>query len=405
MRILVQVHHWPPDVNSTGLLMSKLFRHIGSRGHDITVLTTFPHYEGFRTWPEYRRKLYSRDREHGIDVIRVWSFTPGNKSMVLRLLNYLTFNLLALFAALCVRGRVDLVFCTNGSFFSGLTGYLVSRAKRARCIYNLQDLYPEVPVSQGQLSSRPAIWMLERIERFMYGRADRLAVITPSFRSNLTGKGVDPDKIDVIPNFVDVGWIRPLDKDNEFARKHDLLGRFVVSHSGNIGYVYDLGSMLRAAKSLSPDYLFLIVGAGVAKPDLVQLAEELGLENVLFLPFQPYAVVPSIRASSDVSVSLYRPNSSRYSMPSKIYEIMASGRPLLASAEEGSDVARLVQESGCGILIPPGDPDAIAAALEELRGDPARAAEMGERGRKLAVDHYSLAAVADSYMKIFETTR
>ncbi len=406
MRILVQVHHWPPDVNSTGLLMHGLFEVIHAQGHEVTVLTTFPHYEGFRTWPEYRRKLYHRSVEDGIEVVRLYSFTSGNKSMILRLLNYLTFNIAAGVATLFLRGRYDLVFCTNGSFFSGITGVFAGRVKRARCIYNLQDLYPEVPVSQGQLRSRPAIWMLERIERYMYRRADRLSVITPSFRDNLIEKGVDPGKIEVIPNFVDVESIKPMPKENTFAREHGLIDRFVVTHSGNIGYVYDLEAMLKAADKLDPGFLFLIVGDGVAKPGLLRVAEELGLgDKVRFLPFQPFEEVPLIRASSDVSVSLYKAGSGRYSMPSKIYEIMASGRPLLASADEGSDVAILVEETGCGILVPPGDPEAIVQALERLRADPAAAREMCERGREVASTHYSLPAVADAYLRLFEETR
>ena len=190
MRILLIVHHFPPDVNSTGLLMAQVFEDLAKQGHEVSVLTTFPHYEGFRTWPEYRGKLRQTRKYKGLRVTRVYSYTSGKKSMKFRLLNYLTFNVMALLSGLFSFRSYDVVFCTNGSFFSGLTGWLLARSRHAKVVYNLQDLYPEVPVAQGQLTSTRAINALARIERFMYARADHLSVITPSFVENLVGKGV-----------------------------------------------------------------------------------------------------------------------------------------------------------------------------------------------------------------------
>lgn len=403
MNILVLVHHFPPDVNSTGLLMEALFREMVNSGDQVQVLTTFPHYEGFRVWHEHRGRLLEHSNHEGIRVTRVYSYTSGRKSMRARLLNYLTFNLAALLAGLIDRKSYDLVFCTNGSFFSGLTGFMLSRAKRARCVYNLQDLYPEVPATQGQLRSQWAISVLSWIERFMYRKSDRLTVITPGFRENLISKGVPSAKIAVIPNFVDTDRVRPLPKNNEFAQRHGLVRKFLITHAGNVGYVYDLHSLIEAAKLLEDeeDIAVLIVGDGVAKDSLQRKASDLKVKNVSFLPFQPKDQIPWLRASSDLQVALYRPGAARYSMPSKVYEIMASGRPVLASAEQGSDLHRLIEDIGCGICIEPADVHALRDAILWLRSDNALRRAMGAAGRTRAEVHFSKAAVFSQYKNLF----
>jgi colanic acid biosynthesis glycosyl transferase WcaI len=233
----------------------------------------------------------------------------------------------------------------------------------------------------------------------MYRRATRVSVITPSFRDNIVAKGVPPAKLALIPNFVDTDFIRPLPKRNRFAEQHGLADRFVVTHAGNVGLVYDLETLLEAARLLAdqPRLLFLIVGDGVARAGLEQRARALGLGNLRFLPFQPQPSLPWLRAASDLQVSLYKPAAGRYSMPSKIYEIMASGRPLLASAARDSDVWRLVESSGCGLCVEPEDPAQLAAAIRRLAADPDERAAMGRRGRELACASYSRQAVVEQY--------
>jgi colanic acid biosynthesis glycosyl transferase WcaI len=320
-----------------------------------------------------------------------------------RLANYLTFNMAASVAGVLRSDRYDLVFCTNGSFFSGVTGDLIARRRKIPLIYNVQDLYPEVPIRAGQLTNQRAISALEAVERYMYRRAAHISVITPSFVENILEKGVDRAKLSVIPNFVDTDFIRPLPRMNDFSRRYGLDDKFVVSHAGNIGYVYDLESLLVAARSLAARKLVaLIVGDGVAKQSVVTRATELGAVNVMFLPFQPHELVPLIRATSDVQVSLYKREASSFSMPSKVYEVMASGRPLLASADRDSDVRSLVEATGCGISVDPEDPDALASALIQLQDDDELRDRMGQAGRRTAEAEYSKDATVSRYEELFE---
>jgi colanic acid biosynthesis glycosyl transferase WcaI len=216
-------------------------------------------------------------------------------------------------------------------------------------------------------------------------------------------KGVPDRKISVIPNFVDTEFVRPLPKRNKFSERLGLADKFVVMHSGNLGYVYDFDSLLDAAAMLAgeKEILFLIVGGGVAKAELERKAAQLELDNLRFLPFQPHEHLPWLRASADVPVSLYKAGSVRYSMPSKIYEIMASGRPLLASADAASDVSQLVERAGCGICVEPENPRQLADAILRLHRDPDLREEMGRNGRHWAERKYSKESTVQAYHRLF----
>jgi colanic acid biosynthesis glycosyl transferase WcaI len=404
MRVLLQIIQFPPDVNSTGLLMAQVCDGLTRLGHDVDVITTFPHYERFRVRDEFRGKLAARENVGGTRVLRLYVYARGEKTLAGRLLSYLTFNVLATIARVASRSRPDVVLCTNGSFFTGISAYLGGLFNRIPFVYNVQDLYPEVAVKTGQLRNRLAIAVLERMALFMYRKADHVTVITPAFRDHLVAKGVPGQKITVIPNFVNTDFIRPLPRRNRFSETNGLEGRFVVAHAGNVGHVYDFNSLLEVARRLSSqkDILFLIVGDGVAKPGVQAKAQALQLENVRFLPFQPTEVLPLLRAATDVHLSLYRHGSADYSMPSKVYEIMASGRPLLASADPETDLWNLVQTTGCGLCVEPEDADQLADALTTLHRDAALRAEMGERGRRAAERSYSRDSVVAAYNRLLQ---
>lgn len=404
MRILLPIIQFPPDVNPTGLLMAQLCEGLSAYGHEVSVITAFPHYENFRVWDEYRGKLAQRGTHNGMQVLRLYVYAPGKKSMVNRLLSYVSYNALATVAGVFSRNRWDVVLCPNGSFFTGLSAWCLEKIKSAPFIYNVQDLYPDVPVRAGQLRNPYAIAALKSMENFMYRKAAHITVITPAIRENLLGKGVPTDKMTVIPNFVDTDFIRPLAKDNDFARAHGLADKFVVSYAGSLGYVYDLDTLLDAAALLREqhDIFFLIVGNGVAKGELEKKAEKLSLANVRFMPFQPRECLPWLRASSDVQVSLYRAGAANDSFSSKIYEIMASGRPLLAAAELDSEVERAVKSAGCGLCISPGDTEHLAEAILDLYRNPPLRETMGRRGRRYAEENHSKQVVIDRYHDLLQ---
>jgi colanic acid biosynthesis glycosyl transferase WcaI len=222
-------------------------------GHEISVITAFPHYEQFKVWDEYRGKVVERESAGAMHVLRLYVYAPGKKTMVNRLVSYLSYNALATVAGSFSRRKWDLILCPNGSFFSGISSWLLGQIKTAPFIYNVQDVYPDVPVRAGQLRNPYAIRTLRSMEAFMYRKATHVTVITDAMRENLQSKGVPEHKLSVIPNFVDTEFIRPLPKDNEFARRHGLHDKFVVTHAGSLGYVYDLEALLDVAHRLEGD--------------------------------------------------------------------------------------------------------------------------------------------------------
>lgn len=404
MRILLPIIQFPPDVNPTGVLMAQLCEGLADYGHEVSVITAFPHYENFRVWDEFRGKLAQRELFRGMHVLRLYVYAPGKKSMVNRLVSYLTYNALATAAGAFSRRNWDVILCPNGSFFSGISSWVMQQIKQAPFIYNVQDIYPDVPVRAGQLRNPYAISTLSSVEKFMYRKAAHVTVITDAMAENLRAKGVPDEKMSVIPNFVDTDFIRPLPKDNAFSRGYGLRNKFVVTHAGSLGYVYDLETLLDAARLLinEKEIVFLIVGHGVAKESLQAKARAMELPNVHFMPFQRREDLPYLRAASDVQVALYKSGAANDSFPSKIYEIMASGRALLASADADSSVAQAVEQTACGICLQPADPAALAEAIRRLYRNRQERSAMGENGRRYAVMHHSKDTAVRSYHALFE---
>jgi colanic acid biosynthesis glycosyl transferase WcaI len=388
--------------------MQLLVSGLRARGMTVDVLTTFPHYQSFRIEAPYRGRLAARSTETGGTVTRLWVFASGQKRKMLhRLTNYLSFNALATLAGWLQHRSYDVILANSGSFFTGVSSWLLGRLRATPFIYNVQDIYPDVPVRAGQLRSPLAIRALERIERFMYARAAHVTVISTEQRMVLESRGVPATRLSVIPNFVDTDFIRPLPRDNPVARRLQLQDRFVIGHAGNLGLAYDFESLLQVARRCrqNSDMLFLIVGDGVRRGELADIVARDELHNVCMLPYLPEAELPFLRAAMDVQLSLYRKAAAQSSLPSKLYEIMASGRPAVVSAERGSDLYQLVTASGCGLVVEPEHADQLYSALLKLHGDQAYRELLGSRGREAALRSYSVTAAVDAYAQLIDKVR
>lgn len=406
LRVLLIVNHYPPDVNPSGRLMSQLAAGLRERGLSIDVLTTVPHYEGFRTDPAYRGRVAVRETASGDHILRVAVFASGNKqNMRHRLLNYLSFGAAATLAGLLWRRRYDIVLASSGSFFTGVSAWILRLVRRARFVYNVQDIYPDVPVRAGQLTNPAAIRGLEMIERFMYKRAAHVTVVSAEQRRILLEKGVPPGKLTVIPNFVDTEFIRPLPRANAFRSRHGLADKFVIVYAGNLGFAYEFDTLIETAARLRgiEDVVFVIVGDGVLREPVSRALAARGLANVLCLPFQPEADLPELRAAADVHVVPYRRGAAQTSMPSKLYEIMASERPAVVAAEAGTDAHQLVTDHACGLTVEPEHEAQLRSALLALYNDRALAMRLGVAGRKAAERMFTRDVAADRYAALLRS--
>lgn len=408
MKILLISLYYEPDVASTGVFMARICEDLQRMGHEVTVVTTFPHYVGNQVAPENARRLYARDEIAGVKVLRTYLYAGGDKgSIAKRLVNYASFNASSTTVGL-LAGRHDVVLATSPPLTTGITGWMLSRAWGVPFVYCLQDILPDAAVRLGMLTNPKVIRAFEELERFVYARSTKIVVLSEGFRQNLLAKGVPDEKIEILPYFVDTDFIQPGPRENAFRTQHGLEDAFLVMHAGNVGFSQDLEGMLDAARILRDrrDIVFLIVGDGAAKAGLEQKAAELRLPNVRFLPYQPAEVLPQMRAAADVQVALMKEQLASYSVPCKVYEIMACGRPVVTSVEAGSDTARLVLGEGpasggaCGFRLEPEDPQALADAVMRLYGDAKLRDRLGRTGLRRIEERYARSVVTPGYDRL-----
>lgn len=404
MRIMLLSTYYMPDPAANGVLMSYLAEDLAAMGHQVTVVTTFPHYGSGQIQPRHRGKLLQRDRQGPVDVYRLYAYASRRKDRVSgRLLNYATFNALCTVVGSLV-GKQDVVLTPSPPLTNGLVADLIGRLRRIPFVYNVQDIYPDVAIRLGVLSDPRAIAFFRRMERYVYRRAAALAVISEGFRRNLLSKGVPPEKVSVIPNFTDTAFVRPLPRHNGFSSQQGLDHAFVILFAGNMGFSQGLETVLEAADRLRDqrDMLFLFVGNGAAKPRLIGCAQELGLENVRFLPFQPYSMLPEMYAASDVGLVPLRQGFAAESVPSKVYTIAAAARPLIAAVDRDSDTHHLVREARCGLQVEPESAQALAEAILALYADQELRETLGRNGRRYVEAHHSREAIARQYAQLLQ---
>ncbi len=404
MKILVVSLYYEPDqCQGNGPIVRALCEDWAAAGHEVTVVTSFPHYNCDAVWPEYRGRLWQRDRVGQVRVLRSYIYVSARKSGLARLLNYFSFNVSSTLAGLSVE-RPDVIFVMSPPLTIGLTAYLLGKLKGVPYCYNVQDIWPEAAVRLGMLRGERTIRFWERVEKFIYRHSRRIFAISDEFSDNLQGKGVPATQIEVIPNFVDTAFIRPLPRRNAFATKHGLNDKFVVLYAGNVGLSQGLEVVLDAAELLreQSDVLFQIVGAGSSKAELMAEAGRRNLSNVRFLPLQEEADVPELYASCDVALIPLRRGLAQNSVPCKTYSIMSSARPYIASVDEGSNVWKLTERVDCGVCTPPEDARALAEAVLQLRGDEKRRRLMGLNGRDYVELHFTRDVITQRYRQALE---
>ncbi|MCI0663442.1 MAG: glycosyltransferase family 4 protein [Acidobacteria bacterium] len=383
MRIMILHMRFHPDLTGTGPLVTDLAADLVEMGNEVTVVTSMPHYGRHEIPAEYRGRLLHRSNFNGIDLWRTYVYVPPNPSGFQRSINYLSYTFMSIVAGL-MANKPDVILCVNPPITVGFSGWLLSLARRARLVFNVQDIWPDCLVIIDQLRSPLLTRIFKYLEKFIYRVSSRVTVLSQGMKENLTRKGVPDEKVVVIPNWANVETIRPVERENSFRVAHGLNGEFVVMFAGNLGFIAMLERVLEAAKLLEnePHIQFLIVGEGNAKAGLVNRASELGLKNVRFLPTQPKEVLPEMLGAADLSLVTLNRQLGQLNVPSKTYSIMASARPVLASVPEDSEIARLVEVADCGVGVPPEDPFSLAHAIRHLSRQPEKLRLYGVNGRR-----------------------
>jgi colanic acid biosynthesis glycosyl transferase WcaI len=406
MRILLLAQCYAPENVSAAVLITNLATDLVRRGHEVTVVTGAPSYPHGRVFAGYRNHLYAEERLDGVRVIRTWSvITPSTKTLP-RLLHYGTYSLTAFYGGL-LGSRPDVILSYSPPLPLGFSAWLLSRIWRAPWVLEIEDLYPDAAVAAGLLTNRALIRFFRGLELFQYRRAARIVLISETFRRNLLAKGVPDSKLRVIPIWADPDEIRPLEKHNAFRRRCGLDGKFVVMYAGNIGLTSCLEDVLRAADHLreQAEIHFVLVGEGVRKQALEAEAKIRALPNVTFLPYQPRENFPEMLAAADLGLVTLNAGASLSSLPSKVFSVMASARPVLAVTPPGSELMQIVAESGCGWSVPPGEPGGLAEVILQIQSRGADLARFGQNGRACLEEKYSRRRCVDAREQMFLALR
>lgn len=405
MRILLLAQHYAPEEVSGAVLATELAEDLVQRGRQVTFVTCAPNYPEGRVFAGYRNALVDEQYHNGVRVVRVWSYISPSKVFLSRLFNYGTFSLMALLGGLKA-GKPDIVFSYSPPLPLGVSAWCLSRLWRVPWVLRVEDLYPDAAVAVGMLRNPTVIRFFSWLERFLYRQADHVSLISEGFRRNLLAKGVFSEKLSVTPVWADPDIVRPLPKDNDFRREYGLEGAFVVMYAGALGHTSSLEDVLDAAGLLlgQSDVRFVIVGEGVKKDALMQTAQQRKLDNVLFLPFQPRKRFAELLAAADVGLVTLNTQSSSYSLPSKIFNIMASGRSILAITPPDSEIAALVTEGQCGVNLSPGDPQRVAEVVRGWQRDPGQLTQMGQNGRAMLESLFSRSRCVESFAQLLAET-
>jgi colanic acid biosynthesis glycosyl transferase WcaI len=402
MKLVVVTPHFEPDIAPTGEVITRIVHELAHRGHSIDVFTALPWYRTHRVEPEYKGRLWRyEDRPWG-RITRINPFpTDDKRNLTRRAAAFAAFSGVA--ATMAARGgRCDGVLALSPPLTLGVTGRVVATARHAPFVFRVDDIFPDVAVELEVLTNRTVIASSRGLERWCYARADAVAVLSEDMRNNVAAKSPQPESVRVIPNFVDTNWIRPGPRSNAYRREFGLEGKTVVMYAGNVGFSQSLDLVVDAAAALAyeEDLAFVINGSGSARSELERRAR--GLSNVLFVDMQPAERLPELLAAADIHLVPLKTGLARSSVPSKMYSILGAGRPLLASVDEGSEIARVLKSSGAGVAVPPDDAEAFTKALRRLLDAPEAARAMGEAGRDWVERWASPAAVARAYEELFE---
>lgn len=387
MRILIFTQHFPPETAATGRRAFDLAESLAGSGHQVTVLTGVPNHPSSLGRPFCQQAPRREIAAAGYSIVRVPVFRSEDTRALNRLVTYATFALSAAWAGLR-QARPDVIIAIS-PLPTGLAALPAHWVRGVPLVFDLQDIWPDSAVSVGMMQPCLALRLLRRLERFFYCRCALIVGISEGFRRYLIRLGVEPERVAVIPNGVDWKMFSSGTDGRELRKPQDVEGKFVVGYAGNIGLAQGFETLLDAADALrSSPVKFLLLGEGTDKARIRKLARIQDLENVEFLDGVPRERVAPILASCDALLLILRRDPLfEITIPSKVYEYMAAGKPILCSV--GGEAARLVVQARCGISIVPSDGAALGRAAERLGERPALCKEMGGRGRRCARERFS----------------
>ena len=390
-RLLVLNQYYWPGKEATANLLTELCEAL-AQDYDVTVVTGATH-----------ASLPARELRNGVEIVRVHSTAYDRTRLSRRAANYFTYLLGAIREGLA-SPRPDVVICMTDPPFIGAAAELVAKRFRVPMLVISQDVFPEIAVKLGRLRNPVVTGVLGLVVTSYLRFADRVVVIGETMERRIVAKGVDPARVRVISNWADAEKVRPQPHDSPWARKHGLAGKFVVMHFGNVGHAQDLDTLVRASTLLRDldDLVVAIIGVGARLQELTTLADVVEADKVRFLPWQDYERRELPISAAHVHVVGLARGLAGYIVPSRMWGVLAAGRPVIAAAEDDSETAKVVRETGCGVVVRPGDPLQLAEAIRAFHDGAYDLAEMGRRARAYAESETDRSIAVARYRQVLD---
>ena len=402
MRVLLYGINYAPELTGIGKYTAEMAEWLAAQGATVTVVTAPPYYPAWRVAATHRAHRYQRETLHGVDVIRCPLFVPQRVTAVKRLLHLASFAVSSLPAVLwlAIRQRPDVIVVIEPPLFAAPAAWLAARLAGADAWLHVQDFEVDAAFELGLLRPGRVRLLVDRCERWLMRRFDRVTTISTRMVDRLLAKRVPRTRASLFPNWVDLERIRPL----AARRERTAPGETVVLYSGNMGLKQGLETVIRAAALLreagESRLKFVLCGDGVARPELERAAS--ALPNVAFRPLVPAEQLNELLNEADIHVLPQRADAEDLVFPSKLTNMLASGRPVVATANPGTQIAMLLE--GCGLTVPPQDPAALAAALRSLADDPERRSSLGAQARRTAERLWDKHAVLSAAFAPYRST-
>ncbi len=404
MRILYVSQYFPPEMGAPAARVHELSRQWVRQGHAVTVLTGFAHHPTGIKSAEDRWRVTRRETVDGIDVVRSYVYAAPNAGTWRRMASYVSFFGSAALIGAARVSRPDVVVATSPQLLCACAGYVLARWKRVPFVFEVRDLWPESIVAVEAMRENLIVRGLKRVARYLYEHSSRIVTVGQGYKRQIEQRySIPPERIDVVPNGIDLETFVPSPRENEVRRQYGWGDRLVLLYVGTHGMAHALHVVLEAALQFrdDPRKLFVFVGEGARKEQLKRRAAELHLDNVQFIDQQPKTRIPLFYAACDIGlVTLRRTPLFQDVLPSKIFEYLGMQRPVILSVD--GEARRLVQDAGSGVFVPPEDAGALADAIRSLAEQPALLESMGRSGRRYVETHYRRETLAQEYLELLQ---
>jgi glycosyltransferase involved in cell wall biosynthesis len=391
MKILIVTQIYLPEMGALSNRLYPIVKRLAAEGHEVLIATGMPNYPTGKVFPGYRGRLAVTEKRKDCTIFRTAYFTvPRNRSKISQLLSYLSF-IPAVFISALRAGKVETVIVTSPPIFPIIPATIVAKLWRAKLVSDVRDIWSDELVAFGEVPEKsPAVRIARGLERWSYRQSDLVTCTTRSLIATVTDRGAGCSNTVYLPNGADLDLFRPLPADNVIANEYPFGDRFVVTYSGLFGIKHGLEVLLNAARILSEhkDIVFFLVGNGAGRDGVERFVKEKSLDNVIIAKERDINDVPYIIARADVCFAAYRPEPySKKLLSVKLFEYMACEKPVVGAFDGES--ATLIEDSGCGIAVEPGDANAVSNAIVELYENPSRRERMGKAGRAYVQEHFS----------------